>query len=219
MPSEQLRAPQRETTRSAIIDAALSLVDAHGIEAATLDAIAARLGLTKQGLYYHFRSKEALLAEAALHDWTQAAESVCSATSAARSAEDAVEALVRTYVGYYAGRLQRFRLATQSSTLSAESAAQARARLSAVRPLNDLMYSPTEHWLRKAQAEGNADPELDPRRLAFLAHTSAMGLLTMKLLVSGVQDPLVHSDEDLLAELCRNLRAGLRRIKPRRASR
>lgn len=53
-------------TRSRILDAALGLFSEHGFEGTTLQQIADRLGLTKAALYYHFRSKDDLLA--ALHE-------------------------------------------------------------------------------------------------------------------------------------------------------
>jgi AcrR family transcriptional regulator len=53
-------------TRSRILDAALGLFSEHGFEGTTLQQIADRLGLTKAALYYHFPSKDDLLA--AVHE-------------------------------------------------------------------------------------------------------------------------------------------------------
>lgn len=204
-----MRELQRAATRSLILDAAVRLIDRDGIAATTIDGIAAELGMTKPGLYYHFASKEALLAEVGLRDWQAVAQAVYAATSAAPSAQDALEALVRTYVGHYATRLERYRLATQGVQLSTLAAAEARDRLSDIRPLNDQLYGPTEQKLRQAQAAGLVTSDLDPRRLAFVAHLGAMGLLSMKLMVETVKDPLRHTDETLLAELCRTLKASV----------
>ena len=52
-------------TRSRILAAALELFSEHGFEGTTLQQIADRLGFTKAALYYHFPSKDDLLA--ALH--------------------------------------------------------------------------------------------------------------------------------------------------------
>lgn len=207
--TQRRKSRQRAATRALIVEAALALIDRDGMEAATLDAIAAELGLTKQGLYYHFESKEALLADIAMDDWSSVAHEVDAATRAAPTAADAIEALVRTYVDHYAGRVQRFRLATQGAQLSREAAVLARSRLSEIWPLNELFYGATERKLREGQAAGEVNPGLDPRRLAFVAHLGAMGLLSMKLMVSAVDDPLKHRDEQVVAELCRALRAGL----------
>jgi AcrR family transcriptional regulator len=55
-------APNPRTTREQIIEAADSLFYGEGIRSASMDAIAAKAGLTKRTLYYHFRSKDDLIA-------------------------------------------------------------------------------------------------------------------------------------------------------------
>ena len=53
--------PDKETTRERIIAAANLLFYAEGIRAVSVDAIAAKAGVTKKTLYYHFRSKDDLI--------------------------------------------------------------------------------------------------------------------------------------------------------------
>lgn len=50
------------STRERIIAAAGKLFHAEGIRAVSVDAVAAQAGLTKRTLYYHFRSKDDLIA-------------------------------------------------------------------------------------------------------------------------------------------------------------
>lgn len=50
-------------TRERIIEAAGTLFHGDGIQRSSMDAIAARAGVTKRTLYYHFRSKDDLVAE------------------------------------------------------------------------------------------------------------------------------------------------------------
>jgi TetR/AcrR family transcriptional regulator, tetracycline repressor protein len=49
-------------TRDQIVDVAVALVDAEGLERLTLRRLADHLGVTPMALYWHFRDKEALLA-------------------------------------------------------------------------------------------------------------------------------------------------------------
>lgn len=49
-------------TRKRIIDAASKLFYGEGIRAVSVDAVAEKAGLTKRTLYYHFESKDALVA-------------------------------------------------------------------------------------------------------------------------------------------------------------
>ncbi|EPX76384.1 TetR/AcrR family transcriptional regulator [Salipiger mucosus] len=49
-------------TRDKILDAANALFYADGVRAVSVDAVAERAGITKKTLYYHFRSKDDLIA-------------------------------------------------------------------------------------------------------------------------------------------------------------
>ncbi|AJA10972.1 MULTISPECIES: TetR/AcrR family transcriptional regulator [Sphingomonadales] len=52
----------KASTRDRIIEAAGKLFHAEGIRAVSVDAVAEKAGLTKRTLYYHFRSKDDLIA-------------------------------------------------------------------------------------------------------------------------------------------------------------
>ena len=52
-----------DRTRSRILDEAVGLASVQGIGALTIGPLAERLGLSKSGLFAHFRSKEALQVE------------------------------------------------------------------------------------------------------------------------------------------------------------
>jgi AcrR family transcriptional regulator len=54
--------PTPEARRQAILAAAIGVFAQHGFAAATTDAIARAAGMSKGGLYWHFKSKDAILA-------------------------------------------------------------------------------------------------------------------------------------------------------------
>ena len=56
-------------SKAAVVERALKLADADGLEALTVRRLAADLGVTPMALYWHFRSKEDLLAELAEAIW------------------------------------------------------------------------------------------------------------------------------------------------------
>lgn len=57
----------RESKRQKILEAAALIVHKRGIDALTLDAVAEEAMVSKGGLLYHFRSKEALVEGLVLH--------------------------------------------------------------------------------------------------------------------------------------------------------
>jgi AcrR family transcriptional regulator len=54
--------PTPEARRQAILEAAIGVFAQHGFDAATTDDIARAAGLSKGGLYWHFKSKDDILA-------------------------------------------------------------------------------------------------------------------------------------------------------------
>jgi TetR/AcrR family transcriptional regulator, tetracycline repressor protein len=58
-------------TRAFVVDRALRLADADGLEALTIRKLAADLGVTPMALYWHFRSKDELLDGLAERVWSE----------------------------------------------------------------------------------------------------------------------------------------------------
>lgn len=51
----------RPSNRTLILDAAATVVEREGVTSVTLDSVAVEAGLTRGGLMYHFKSRDALL--------------------------------------------------------------------------------------------------------------------------------------------------------------
>jgi AcrR family transcriptional regulator len=61
-----LRQRQRQARGEAILEAAFALIVEEGYEALTMEAVAARVGISRQTLYHHFASKEEIMLRAVL---------------------------------------------------------------------------------------------------------------------------------------------------------
>jgi len=59
------RTARSSLTRDRVVDRALAVADAEGIEAVTIRRLATELGVTPMALYWHFKTKDDLLAGAA----------------------------------------------------------------------------------------------------------------------------------------------------------
>lgn len=57
----------RTSNRSRILDAAIRLIDRDGVTAVTFDSVAAEAEVTRGGMMYHFKSREALIEAINLH--------------------------------------------------------------------------------------------------------------------------------------------------------
>lgn len=58
--SEGLRARKKKQTRSRLLDAALDLFEDHGFESTTVEAITAKVGVSRRTFFRYFETKESL---------------------------------------------------------------------------------------------------------------------------------------------------------------
>ena len=68
-PTKTAETERTRLNRSAVVDRALALADREGLEALTIRRLATELGVTPMALYWHFRSKEELIAGLADRIW------------------------------------------------------------------------------------------------------------------------------------------------------
>jgi AcrR family transcriptional regulator len=199
--------------RREILDVARELLGAGGPGALTLEAVAARLEVTKPALYHYFPSKAALIFGVALDEHTALAARLNAATTAAPDGLGAVEALIRAMVEHFKGRIDVFRAITQILPLDEEARSIGPEDLAQVRPLNDLSFGPAAAKLAADMRSGRLPRRAEPRRLVFAAYLAAFGLLSMNAMVELLDDPLGYSDETLVNELCAAFRASAKEGK------
>jgi len=85
--------PTAEARRQAILDAAIEVFAQQGFNAATTDDIARAAGLSKGGLYWHFKSKDAILAAVLLQFFDQEMAALARLVAAGGSASVRVRQL------------------------------------------------------------------------------------------------------------------------------
>ncbi len=207
---ESLKKHRQERAREEILDASRAVLLAEGFAGLTLTAVARELGLTKAALYYYFPSKEAIVFELIYLSLESHARVVGDAIAAATSGAGAIEALIRTAADDYGGRMDELRLAYLVPQV-AGGAHLSSDLLVRIRPFNEVIYGGTADKIRADQKAGRVDATLDARRLAFLAHTSVLGMLTVEGVVAVADDaPLIHSRRAMVDELVQTFIARLR---------
>jgi AcrR family transcriptional regulator len=197
---------RRNQTRAEILDTAREVVLRSGLAGFTLADVADELGLTKPALYYYFDSKETLLFELLLREWVEASTEVQAAVEGAKSGVDAVERLMRTVFDRYRDRLELFVLFFKMGPGGDFEGVIGPRELERIRPINDMLYGGAEALLRADQGTGGFPKRRDPRRFAFTAHMAVIGLLNMMAIAAAAKDPLIHSDDDLITDLCTTFR-------------
>ena len=200
------RQRRRERSCGEILEAARRVLMREGVAATTLELVAAEAGLSKAGLYYYFDSKDALLFELVFASYEAQAKAVQAAVEKAADGSEALRAIVRETINTFAANLDDFRLAFLFGQVAGSGAVKLSAeQFARVRPLNDLLLKGAT---QKLEAAGALPAE--PRLIAFLAFTSALGVLTMKGLVESMNDPLAYPDDQLVDGLASVFEAAVR---------
>lgn len=183
--------------RQRILRAARDIVAEDGLGALSFDAVARRLGQSKQAILYWFPGKAQLLAGLFL-PWL-ALEADCAAAAlddapAGRAA--AIAAFVRAVAGFHMDDLDRFRAMYLMPQTLGRRAADLRdpAILSRVHAVTDQLYGDLAARLDMA------DP-MAARRQAVAIHSAVLGHVTMQGLAASLHDPLKHTPEALVDAL------------------
>lgn len=202
---------RRDEVREEILDASRKVILARGLGGFTLAAIARELQLTKAALYYYFASKEALVFELVFQGLERHAERVGKAVAKTRTGSDALEAMIREAAAYYGERKEELRLSYLVPQAGGAIPRFGPDMLERIRPLNDQIFGAVAERIAADVEAGRAPAGVDGRRLAFVAHTAVIGILTMEGLVEVADDgPLLHPRAAMIDELVASFTARLR---------
>ena len=198
------QARRRDQSRAEILAAARRVLLSNGVAAMTLDAVATEAGMSKTGLYYYFRSKEALVFELVYGVLERQSRAVHDAVEQTTEGGAALGAVIGATVDALSPQLDDFRLAFLFGQVAGAGALRWDAeQFDRIRPLNDLMLAGATAKLGGERRARPARAAVEPRLMAFLAYLSAIGLLTMKGMVERMDDPLLYSDAELVEGFAR----------------
>ncbi|MFP1633835.1 TetR/AcrR family transcriptional regulator [Zhengella sp. ZM62] len=188
-------------TRETILVTARTLLGKEGQKAVSFDAIARRMGVSKQAVLYWFPSKPDLLAAMFLPWLESEAETAERALAGATTRADAVAAFVRAIAAFHFSDLDRFRM----MYLALQTAGSRRHRrpndtlARQVHPVTDRLYSALEAKLGEGRGGARAE--------AAAIHAAVLGMVMMIALGDSLDDPLKHSNDTLVDSLIAALTA------------
>jgi AcrR family transcriptional regulator len=189
----------RAKTNDQILEIAGDLLQSGGVGAVSFDAIARRLGRSKQAVLYWFPTKQELLAAMFL-PWLEAEAGVAiGALADCTDRSGAVTAFVRAVAAYHFGNLDRFRMMylVPQTIKPGTQDPQSAAILDQVHPVTDAMYAALA-----ARLDGGAPAA---RRDAVAIHAAVLGLVLMVGLADSLHDPLKHNEAELVDALVTRL--------------
>jgi AcrR family transcriptional regulator len=175
-------------TRDQILSIAHRLLVAEGLSALSFDAIARRLGRSKQAVLYWFPTRQDLLAALFLPALQAEAEAVTVALDGAEDRPAAIARFVRGLVAFHSQDLDRFRLMYLLPQTSR--GRPGTGMLDHVHTVTDGLYGALARHLDPA------DPDA-ARPKALALHAAVLGLMMMQGLAEAVNDPLKHGADEL----------------------
>ncbi len=191
-----------EQTRDKILSVARDILAKDGLEAVSFDAIARRIGYSKQAVLYWYPNKHALL-NAMFLPWLSAEADVAEAAVAdATKTDAAIASFVRELALFHLNDLNRFRmmyLLPQTISVKQKSLAKV-VPDDSVHQITSRLYSALASKLPGSQ-EG-------ARKKAVAIHSAILGLILMYALADAVEDPLKHTSTDLVDALIESFTAG-----------
>ena len=154
-----------ERSRNAILSEAARLATVEGIDGLSISRLAEAVGLSKSGLFAHFRSKEDLQLATIETASAVFAEHVIEPASAASTGLERLQQLAEAFLRHVEGGV------FPGGCFFASVAAEMDTRPG---PVRDLAVRIVDEWLalleaavRDAQTEGAIDRSEDPEQLAF----------------------------------------------------
>ena len=157
-------------TSERILDAALSSFGSRGFEATSLDALAVGLGVRKQTILHHFRSKQALLDAVIDRSGAELSAALERALAAAGPGFDRIEALVRAVFRLAARRPELLGLLREVSRLGPPAATRLTGAL-------DPLVERAIDFLEAEMAAGTVRHQ-DARLLLLSAYSTVIGVAT-----------------------------------------
>lgn len=178
-------------TKTRILTAAAELMQRGGPVAVTFDAIAARIGLTKQAVLYWYPNKTALMTAIALPMLRDEAATAIRAARSARDPAEARRAVVLALTRFHLADIGRFRMLYVAPQIGADPQAIGRM-VAAIHPITDRMYGA----IARALGDG-----VEARHQAVALHMAALGHALLTGVTNAAEDPMKHSAEALAEAL------------------
>jgi AcrR family transcriptional regulator len=189
-----------ETDRKTeILGIARDILAKDGLGAVSFDAIARRLGCSKQAVLYWYPTKPDLLSAMFL-PWLEAeAAVVASALGQAGNRAEAIGLFVRAVARFHLQDLDRYRM----MYLVPQTTSPRSRRQNGITP-DDKVYKITDGLYGALAA--HLDQEAGAaRKQAVAVHSAVLGLVLMLSLADALDDPLKHPEDDLIDALVHSL--------------
>lgn len=192
--------PKRGETAARILAAAREIVRATGPDSLTFDAVAAKVGVSKQAVLYWYPNKARLI-EALVRPALEAESAAgISAISASASPSQTIRAFLGALAVFHTSDLDRFRLMYVTPQIGQRPGrnGQMLTTLGRIHPATTTMY---DRLAERLVDGGRYKRLVDARRAAAAIHTAMLGLVLRMAMADALNAPLRLRDDMLVEAL------------------
>jgi AcrR family transcriptional regulator len=193
-------AKRESQTAEAILEAARAIVRDLGPDKLTFEAIAGRVGISKQAVIYWFPNKARLL-EALVRPALEAEAAAGKLAFGPTTAPDvALRGVIEALAVFHMSDLDRFRLMYVTPQIGQRSGREGAmlTTLGRMHPATTEMYDALAECLVEG---GRYRRMVEARRAAVAVHTALLGLLLRMAMADTLNAPLRHRDDALVEAL------------------
>ena len=184
----------QQNTKARIVEIAREIMVTDGVAGLSFDAIARRLGRSKQAVLYWYPSKRDLLAALFLPALEAEADVAIAALEGVTGRAAAIGGFVDAVARFHLADLERFRMMYLAPQMTPQRQ-DAPSLTDEVHPVTDRLYAALARHL-----DGD-------RAGALAVHAAVLGLVMMFALADALDDPLKHGAGDAIAALKARLSA------------
>ena len=187
-------------TAGKILDEARAIVRESGPDKLTFDAVAERVGITKQAVIYWFPNK-ARLVEALVRPALEAEAAAGKiALGSDVAPDDAIRRLVEALAVFHMSDLDRFRLMYVTPQIG-HRPGRSGAMLTTLGRIHSATTEMYDLLAERLVEGGRYVRVIEARRAAVAIHTSLLGLLLRMAMADTLNAPLRHRDDALIEAL------------------
>jgi AcrR family transcriptional regulator len=190
---------QDEKTNRKILTIAREILASEGLGAVSFDAVAHRLGRTKQAVLYWYPTKRDLLAALFLAWLDEETETAEVAVSKATNRREAISAFVHSVAWFHLKDLDRYRMMYLAPQVTGQ---KSFSKVNIV--VGDEIHQITNR-LYGALADHLDDEQEAARKEAVAIHSAVLGLVLMFGLTGALNDPMKHSETALIEAMITSL--------------
>lgn len=192
--------PKRGETAARILAASREIVRASGPDSLTFDAVAAKVGVSKQAVLYWFPNKARLI-EALVRPALEAESAAGQGSISAKATPtQAIRAFVSALAVFHSSDLDRFRLMYVTPQIGQRPGrnGQMLTTLGRIHPATTEMYDKLAACLVEG---GRYERLVDARRAAAAIHTALLGLILRMAMADALNAPLRARNDALVEAL------------------